>query len=215
MEGLLTAIAVLFAFFLVMSAAVEMILESFRGFLESVGLTWLKSKVSLDDALKISSEFVPTNSLAAAKISALIGVAEQTKKIGPDRIEALKRLRDDLVGAGLNVPAKVLDELNRHVSSLRETLSTSESNRIFVIRLLAAVIGVSLAALANLDAVNLALTTANLRLPGGYEVPREIGWFITGLAAASGSSYWHDQLDRVRSLKSAYTQAAKLASKVN
>ena len=35
---------------------------------------------------------------------------------------------------------------------------------------------------------------------------------VGGLAAAAGSSYWHDQLDRIRSLKAVSSEMKKLGS---
>lgn len=37
-------------------------------------------------------------------------------------------------------------------------------------------------------------------------------FILTGSAAASGSSYWHDQLDKVRNLKDVQDQLKKVAS---
>jgi len=45
--------------FLVLTAAVEVVLEVFRGILERLGITWAKGKVSLEAALKLAGEFAP------------------------------------------------------------------------------------------------------------------------------------------------------------
>jgi hypothetical protein len=209
MDQLLTAIGVLFALFLVMSAAVEMILETFRGLLERLGITLLKGGVSLDDALQISAEFVPTGTAAAAKVSALIGVAKETRQITEDKLKTLKNLRDELVKTQPAVASEILEDVSQVVADVRETLSSSERGRVFWLRLLSAVIGVALAFMAEVDGLNLALKAAEFNLV----VPVGMSTILTGLAAASGSSYWHDQLDRVRSLKGAYAQAAKLTGK--
>lgn len=58
MDSLLGLLGMLFFMFLVLAAAVEVILEVLRGILEQFGLTWVKSKVSLDEALRLSSELI-------------------------------------------------------------------------------------------------------------------------------------------------------------
>jgi hypothetical protein len=197
---LLTALAVLIALFLVMAAAVEMILETVRGLLEQFGIEMLKGGVSLDDALKISAEFVPDGSAAAARVSALVGMARETGKVTAETLSTLETLRDELAAAATpQVAGPVLEQVSQVVAQVRETLDASERTRVFLLRALAAAIGVALAFAANVDGLNLALQAA----PGKEVVVPGLSKIMTGL----------DQLDRVRSLKGAYAQVAKLGSK--
>lgn len=76
MDSLLGALGLLFFMFLVLAAAVEVILEMFRGTLERFGITWAAGKVSLDDALKLAAEFAPNDADVKAKADGLVFVNE-------------------------------------------------------------------------------------------------------------------------------------------
>lgn len=75
MESLLAMLGLLFFLFLVLGASVEVILEVFRRLLEKFGVTWAKSKVSLDDALKRASEFAPDEKDLHTKLQAVKSAA--------------------------------------------------------------------------------------------------------------------------------------------
>lgn len=211
METLLAGIATLFALFLVMAAAIETVLEVFRGVLERLGFTVLKGGVSLDDALKISSEFVPPDSAAAVKVAALAGVARQTQKVSQERLDQLEALKNELEKvAGAEPTANVIANVSQTVSAVRTELDASERRRIFILRLISVVIGWFLAWSSGFDALHLAANSVAdqaLQDWAGYTWPHAVGYVVTGVAAASGSSYWHDKLDKVRSLKGVLAQA--------
>lgn len=217
MENWLAGFAAVFALFLVMAAAVEMLLEVFRGVLERFGITGLKGGVALDDALKISADFVPPDSAAAVKIAALAGVARQSQKVSATRIADLERLKNQLVDAGGTLTGDLIEEVSQSVSAVRGELDTSERKRLFLLRLISVGVGIALARWTQFDALHLGAKSlenvGNLQFlewfSGG---PGWNGYIITGIAAASGSSYWHDQLDKVRSLKGAFAQATGRSS---
>ena len=71
MDSFLALLGMLFFMFLVLSAAVEVILEVFRGTLERFGVTWAKNKMSLDTALALAKEFAPNNTELNTKIEAV------------------------------------------------------------------------------------------------------------------------------------------------
>ena len=216
MDRWLAVLGVLFALFLVMAAAVGMNLETGRGLLERIGITWLKGGVSLDDAMKISAEFVPAGSAAAAKVAALAGMASQSRKVADETITKLQTIKNDLARAGGEPTADLIEQVSQAVSGVRQTLEASERRRVFFLRVISAVIGVLLAGYAEFDAIHLAAksaTEAGLKFMDYFaQGPGWTGYLITGIAASSGSSYWHDKLDNIRSLKGAVAQAAGRAS---
>jgi len=205
MESFLGIIGLLFFMFLVLSAAVEVILESLRGMLELFGLTWLKSNVSLDNAIALSKEFAPGNAQLQAKIEALTTTAKQLGNRASDKIEALKRIKANLNTAGAE---SIIEEINERVAAIKTDLDQRERRRVFIVRLLAAVIGCCLIGVSEFHVFEMLAKTPELKelVSGGTMkvlVNDNFNIFVGGLAAAAGSSYWHDQLDKVRALKSA------------
>jgi hypothetical protein len=107
----------------------------------------------------------------------------------------------------------------------REILDANERRRIFVLRILSIGIAITLCGAVNIDAVR-SMIQAYPSLFGGLSIykielingltsvtplgftAKYLGIAITGIAAASGSSYWHDQLDKVRNLKGLTDQMA-------
>ena len=205
MESFLALIGMLFFMFLVLSAAVEVVLEVFRGMLERFGITWAKSKVSLDDALALSREFAPDNTELNTRIEAVKATAKQLGDKAAEKITALDQLKENLGAANVNVNV-IAGDLNALATSIKMDLDQNERLRVFIIRCLAAIIGCIICwqsefyifrILANApESKEWLATLANLNKPC-------INILVGGLAAAAGSSYWHDQLDRIRSLKTA------------
>ena len=75
-------------------------------------------------------------------------------------------------------------------------MERDEEKRVFVLRIISAAIGVAR------RLVRRPQHPADHRrgTPGHPEVAF-IGYVLCGLAAAGGSSFWHDQLDRIRNVK--------------
>src|SRR5262249_32953848 len=144
MESLIELLGTMFFMFLVLAAAVEVILEMFRGVLERVGITWAKGKFSLDEALRLSSEFAPDNKDLHTKIQAVKFAAQQLTKTAGKKIEELTQLQTDLAAAGANVN-EIVVRLNDAANSVKNSLEDAERRRIFVLRFLAALIGAFLA----------------------------------------------------------------------
>jgi hypothetical protein len=222
MESLVTLLGVLFFMFLVLAAAVEVILEMLRGALERFGITWTKSCVSVEDALALASAIAPEDKDLATKIQAVKSAAQQIHTPGHATLRALDMLHDKLAEHLNNRPTNAAEawfdaklslmagELNSLASSVKHKLDASESKRIFILRALAAVIGAVLVwrsgfyvfPLLSADP-NASRWMANLD-PHHVEQLRApwINVLVGGLASAAGSSYWHDQLDKLRNLKS-------------
>lgn len=205
----LSAIGVLFFMFFVIAAATEAILETFRGLLERFGFTFLKAEFSLDEAIRLSTEFLPDDAKARGKVVAL-----QQAVARVDRLASKKAVLDKLVQA-IDTSNNAIDTglttaVNRLTVEIKEELDKNERNRVFVLRLLAAAIGAGLAWLAGIDAVAI----MEKAFPGITQAAllKELGWLLTGIAAAGGSSYWHDKLDKVRNLKGLQDELRRLAS---
>ncbi len=214
MDSLLATLGLLFFMFLVLAAAVEAILEVFRGALERLGITWVKGKVSLDDALTLANEFALSNSDLMCKLQAVKTVAEQLKEKARDKIERLENFAKRLQAAGANVNM-VVGELNAVAAAVKADLEHSERQRIFVLRVIAAAVGCALLYQTEFYVFHiLAQVPATKGFfdshPGLQE--RWITVVVGGFAAAAGSSYWHDQLDRIRNLKSALQDVKKLTA---
>lgn len=205
MEPFLTLIGMLFFMFLVLSATVEVVLEVLRGTLERFGLIWAKSKISLDDALALSREFATDETKLSTKIEAVKAVAEQLGDKATEKITVLNQLKDNLGAASINVDV-IAGELNALATSIKTDLNQNERTRVFIMRFLAAIIGCILCWQSQFYIFQI-LASA----------PESKEWFKTldklkdpwinivvgGFAAAAGSSYWHDQLDKIRGLKAA------------
>jgi hypothetical protein len=52
MEALLSLLGTLIFMFLVLAAAVEVILENFRGALERFGMTWVRGNITMEESLR-------------------------------------------------------------------------------------------------------------------------------------------------------------------
>lgn len=214
MESLIALLGLLFFMFLVLSAAVETILEVFRGLLERVGLTWAKGKVSLDDALKLAAEFAPDEKDLNTKLQAVKSAAEQIQDKVPNQLTTLETLKQQLVAAGGGAAMNVIAaEINGVAATVKKELEKSESRRVWLLRFIAAVIGCLLAWQAQFYVFQILANSPNAKEWLGTLQGLQAVWInilVGGLAAAAGSSYWHDQLDKIRNLKSASEQVKKI-----
>lgn len=205
MNSLLGVLGTLFFMFLILAAAVEVILDLFRGVLERFGITWAKGKVSLDDALKLASEFAPNNAELNTRLQAVRSVAEQLKDKVPAEMTRLATLEQKLAtvdAAGVNALA---GELNGVATTIKAHLEQSERQRIFILRALAAVVGCLLAWRTNFFVFQILASAPDAKEWLSSLKGLQSEWLnvlVGGLAAAAGSSYWHDQLDKIRNLKS-------------
>ncbi|MFL5351454.1 hypothetical protein [Archangium sp.] len=205
MNSLLGVLGTLFFMFLVLAAAVEVILELFRGSLERFGITWAKGKMSLDDSLKLAAEFAPNNTELNTRLQAVRSAAEQIKDKVPGELSTLDSLKQKLTAvdaAGMNTLA---GELNGVATSIKARLEQSERQRIFILRALAAVVGCLLAWKVHFYVFQILASSPDAKDWLSSLNGLQSGWInvlVGGLAAAAGSSYWHDQLDKIRNLKS-------------
>lgn len=212
-DAYLGAVGLLFMMFFLVAAATEAILETFRGVLERIGLTWLKSNDSFEDAIKLSTEFLPSGSEARGKIAALDEAVKKTKKLTDEKKQELETLKKEINGLVAN--SKIDDALTAKVNlvamHVKKSLDASERQRVFWLRMISAVIAIILCYMSKFDALNTMLKS----YPDLFvldSIDEHLGIILTGIAAASGSSYWHDKLDKIRNLKNVQDQVRKLAS---
>ena len=126
--------------FLVLTAAVEVVLEVFRGILERLGITWAKGKVSLEEALKLAGEFAPNAADLNTKIQTVKCAAVQLKDRVIDKIESLDAIKAKLQGAGADVGA-IDGELNAVATTVKSDLERSERQRMYALGCITALVG--------------------------------------------------------------------------
>lgn len=208
-NSLLATLGLLFFIFLVLAAAVEGIVELLRGALESCGFTVLKGKYSVDEALKLANEFATGDVALKAKLEALNDVAQQIKTRLANEITSLQALKEDFSRTVNMNSGEAAARLNAVAGSIKRALDSNERQRIFILRALSALLGYALVSLSDFQLF--ALLAQSSAPPGwlsklGSLDHVHLDRILAGLGAAAGSSYWHDQLDRIRNLKSAEQQ---------
>jgi len=212
MEALLSLLGTLIFMFLVLAAAVEVILENFRGIIERFGFTWVRGNITLEESLKLSGEFAQSNTDLNTKLEAVKAAAVQISKKTTSKLEDLEKLKGDLSTAGVSMEC-LAGRLNAIATAVKNDLEQDEHRRIFWLRLFATCIGCTLVYFTQFYVFHMltqapeakAFLTGLTRLDEPW-----INVLVGGLAAAAGSSYWHDQLDKIRSLKSAVAQVQSI-----
>ncbi len=214
MENLISLLGLLFMMFLVIAASVEVVLEVFRGTLERFGVTWAKGKVSLDDALKLASEFAPNNQELNTKLQAVKSTAKQVEKIAQDKLTTIENLEKQLKTTVSDEKfPQIAANINAVAAEVKNDLEASERLRIFVLRLIAAVLGCVLVYNADFYVFQILAEAPEAKDYLSKLSGLKAEWvnvLIGGLAAAAGSSYWHDKLDKVRKIKSVVGETKKL-----
>lgn len=182
--------------------------------MEWCGIKHLKGGLTPEQAQKIAAEVLPENGRALAKANALVALGNDYKKTLQGKQKEIKDLYKDVSAAlGPDLTGQVSAELKSRVTNLTmETgnlVEASEAKRIFVLRLLSCVVCCVLCLLANFNAFEIAEAELGFKLTllSGYP-----GQILTGFAASSGSSYWHDALDKIRAAKQSVGQMQKVIS---
>ncbi|HMS93648.1 MAG TPA: hypothetical protein PKA03_00200 [Tabrizicola sp.] len=215
LDALIGTAAVLFAMFLVVATVAEQILELFRGTVEQLtGITMLKSGITLEQAQKIAVETLPAEGTALAKVNALVAMGEQfpkTLEAKKAEIEALRAniataLGPDLTGT---VETQMTSSLTALTAEVKTMVQSTESARVYLLRLLSCIVCIVLCILADFNAFQIAAEDLGRDLG---VLSTGLGTVLTGFAAASGSSYWHDALDKIRAAKSSIGQMKAVAS---
>jgi len=213
MEALLSLLGTLIFMFLVLAAAVEVILENLRGILERIGFTWVRGNITLEESLKLAGEFAQSNTDLNIKLEAVKSAAGQISKRTSEKITELDKLKNDISTAGISTDV-LAGRLNAIATAVKNDLEQNEHRRIFWLRLFATGIGCALVYNTQFYVFHMLTQAPEAKefLSGLTKLNEPwINTLVGGLAAAAGSSYWHDQLDKIRSLKSAVAQVQAVA----
>jgi hypothetical protein len=120
-------------------------------------------------------------------------------------VQDLKQVADEAIQV-LGPESKVTQvqkDLALKFAALRRKYALDEKQRITLLRVISALIGVVIAIMLKIDTFDI---LGALLPPDVQEILTQPnaqigGMLITGLAASAGSSFWHDMLGRVRNLK--------------
>lgn len=207
MEDLINVLGVLGAYFavlLVLAVAVETILDPIKMFRP------LQKRASPEQVMKDLDEWLPQGSGGRAKATTIAGLVEQfeigAEDIGTrvNEIGSIVEETADALGIGATV-----DEAERSlavwISAIRRKHTLDTQRRIVFLRVSSAAIGIALAIALQIDTFGLLGDLFPLDAQGLFNHPfaRYGGMVLTGFAASAGSSFWHDQLGKVRAVKEA------------
>jgi hypothetical protein len=215
LDGLLGTAAVLFALFLVVATVAEQLMELFRGTIEQLfGVTLLKGGLTLEQAQKIAADALPAEGAALAKANALVAMGGQFPKTLEKKKAEIAELRTNVAKAlGPKLTGQVEAEVNMTLTKLttevRTMVESTESARIYLLRLLTCCVCVGLCLVSDFNAFAIAGKDLGVNF---LWLSQTWGTFLTGFAAASGSSYWHDALDKIRATKSSIGQMRAVVS---
>jgi hypothetical protein len=211
MEQITTVAGVLGAFFAVVLAlaiSVETILEPLTS------LKIFRKRLSPDEVLADIKGWLPPIADGGARAAALANLSYQygLKLVDLHRRLNTIRVVADETAKGLGVQKHVDDTEKKiavYMAALREKYAVGESKRISLLRVIAALIGVAIALVLRVNTFDIlgSLLPEHVRLLFSEHPGPLGGMIITGLAASAGSSFWHDQLGRLRAIKDAARSA--------
>ena len=195
MSELANAIAVLgvyFALMAVLAVAVEAVISWCK-----IPIPWLQGIPSPSDVINEVRVWFPIN-----------GEEPTDQQMALARITALNKALFALGEVPLTAratPATIAETVGVATTKYVER----ERNRRAVIRLMAIVLGIGFAALFQIDTVELLMPIGGSALDPWKDrmnptTLHVAGLILTGLAASAGSSFWHDQSSRLRSVKYIY-----------
>lgn len=205
LANILGIIGAYFAVLLVLAVAVETILEPIKLF------EGLRKKVSPEQALKDVKDWLPEGSDANSKAISIANFMSEYKikksNLLTEGKEFTDAAKESLKAFGMTDKDFESGEhkLAEMLAELRKQYAQSEEKRIKLLRLFSGIAGVAIALLLQIDTFVLLgdLTKGFLEsVPEGMElIVHYGGMVITGVAASAGSSFWHDQLGRIRAVK--------------
>lgn len=229
--GLLSTLGAYFTVVLVLSIAVETILDTIkrnRWVSRTVYRhTWLsfldiqKRRVSPDQAMQDIAYWIPANSQADLQIAALNNMAREFDIALEDLTrgaDAAFSMANDLV-AMTGMPrqtAYTRQQLAQKLYVIRQKFNDEEGLRVMRLRRVSAVIGMILAMLFQLDTFQFLgpMFSPSVQIWLGTPYVALGGTLLTGVASSAGSSFWHDQLDRVRAIKASARSLQSLGTNV-
>ena len=201
----LAALGVIF----LVAVAAEITIETIRGLLSGVlripliDEPFFKQQGDFRDAVQsVSDLFVEGDDNANRMVARLEVALERAKKNSKKRVDEL----DELVNAAKASPdADKISEISETVSRYLAEIDDAADKRAIVIKLLAGLVALGYCVVGEIDALSL------LNFEAGSvegEPNFSYGILLTGIAAAGGSTFWHDQIERVRLLRSSVALVA-------
>jgi hypothetical protein len=195
----LAALGVYFALMAVLAVAVEAVITWCK-----IPIPWLRGRPSPSDVINDIQAWMPENQGEEGDRQSLLA-----------RIIALNKALAAVNEPPLSpraTPAKIADTVGKATTKYIEL----ERNRRAVIRLMAVALGIGFAALFQIDTVELLSPIAGPSLEPWIEridatTLHAAGLALSGLAASAGSSFWHDQSARLRSVKYIYESLSTAA----
>ena len=214
--NILGILGTFFAVLLVLAVSVETILDFFK----LTGL--LRGRISPEQATKDIADWVPQEpEQARAKVVALKNMLGEFKVKSEEvskQAHALKTpVSDTSEIFGLSKPLSDAEQnLVVTLTAIRKAYENNEGRRVAALRVISAVIGIAITFMLQIDAIQLLSDTLPSKLHEFVTSQAYMsswlhygGFVLTGFAASAGSSFWHDQLDRVRALKESVRSAAE------
>jgi hypothetical protein len=104
-------------------------------------------------------------------------------------------------------------ELAQVADQVKSELDKHERLKVWILRTIAAIIGCVLVGQSEFHVFRILAESPDAKAFLGALTKLQDPWiniFTGGFAAAAGSSYWHDQLDRVRKLKTIVSEAKSI-----
>ena len=191
-----------FAVLLVMAVSVETILEPFTA------LPWLRKNQNPDDILNDVKEWLPAGSGFVAKAVVLQNLTSDVKNKEKQLLKIVEDVKTILEQTSMALdPDNKLIQKQRKIAlmfaALRRQYDIDEHNRIIILRIISAALGVLLAIVLKVNTFEIlgTLFPPDVQKALTQDGAQIGGMVITGLAASAGSSFWHDMLGRVRNLK--------------
>lgn len=210
MDNLVNTLGVLGAYFaviLVLAVAVETILDPFTL------IKGLRKKVSPEELIKDLKDWVPSNSGEKEKIDAINSIAKQTQKGVKEVQDCLKEIAAVADNASSLFGPEMELKKNELITILyKNQYNLSEKKRIVILRVLSAIIGVLISYIIQIDSFALLSGLFSIETAKTFSTPlgHYGGILLTGLAASAGSSFWHDQLAKVRAAKTLIPKKEKI-----
>lgn len=197
-----TALGILFC----VAVATEIIIEVVRGGIAQISGTFFQkpffaSHRDLKEAITSVQDLFPEDNKDALLMLARLEDAHQKAKI--IHSEKASQIEELIKKIGENESAvDIKKKVHAKLSEIASSVSVSEKQRSVYIKGLAGLAGIALCYVANVDAFAVLEFVVD-----DHEETKVVatpwGMVATGLAAAGGSTFWHDQIERVRLLKSA------------
>lgn len=198
LADLIGAFGALIAMLMILAAVVEVILEMVRGACAASGLLWAKKLLTVEQALKLAESSGQS--------------ARNALKVVADLVEA--KSDDD------DKRAEAIDARADDPTRLSHDVDEKKRQRVTILRTLAAGLGGVLVAALHLKPLalleGLGEAAAGTAIFAAGDTVKVVGnALLGGLAAAAGSSYWHDVLDQVRNVKSKLPSTVELTAEMS